>query len=77
MKSNLNKIEAIGLPIGWNNEDPRTRWSWPNEGAFWLKLLGWLLTAFAISLGAPFWFDMLNKVMNIRASVKPHSSPPQ
>jgi hypothetical protein len=77
LKSNLNKIEAIGLPIGWNNEDPRTRWSWPNEGAFWLKLLGWLLTAFAISLGAPFWFDMLNKVMNIRASVKPHSSPPQ
>ena len=30
--------------------------------------LGWLLTAFAISLGAPFWFDMLNKVINIRAS---------
>jgi hypothetical protein len=41
---------------------------WWNTGRF--HLLGWLLTAFAISLGAPFWFDMLNKVINIRASGK-------
>jgi len=27
---------------------------------------GWLLTALAVSLGAPFWFDMLNKVINVR-----------
>ena len=32
------------------------------------KLLGWLLTAFAITLGAPFWFDMLKRVINIRGS---------
>jgi len=31
-------------------------------------LLGWLLTAVAASLGAPFWFDTLNKFMNIRAA---------
>ncbi|HEX3531970.1 MAG TPA: hypothetical protein VH988_33340, partial [Thermoanaerobaculia bacterium] len=36
---------------------------WWNTSRF--HLLGWLLTAFAISLGAPFWFDMLNKVINI------------
>ncbi len=29
-------------------------------------LWGWLVTALAISLGAPFWFDMLNKLINIR-----------
>ena len=34
-------------------------------------LLGWLLTAFAISFGAPFWFDTLNKIMVIRSTVKP------
>jgi hypothetical protein len=36
----------------------------------WLfpKLLGWLLTALAISLGAPFWFDLLKKVINIRGA---------
>lgn len=36
------------------------------------KLLGLLITMMAISLGAPFWFDMLNKLVNIRgAGVKP------
>ncbi len=33
--------------------------------------LGWILTAVAISMGAPFWFDMLNKVVAVRSSVKP------
>lgn len=28
---------------------------------------GWLLTALAISLGAPFWFDLLNKVIQLRS----------
>jgi len=31
-------------------------------------LLGWLLTAIAVSLGAPFWFDLLDKFINIRSS---------
>jgi hypothetical protein len=34
--------------------------------------LGWALTAFAVSLGAPFWFDMLNKLIVVRSTVKPH-----
>src|ERR1035441_345408 len=29
-------------------------------------LFGWILTAVAISMGAPFWFDTLNRFMNIR-----------
>jgi hypothetical protein len=36
-----------------------------------LHFLGWLLTALAISLGAPFWFDMLNKLIVVRSTVKP------
>ncbi len=32
------------------------------------KLLGWLVTALAISLGAPFWFDILKKIVNLRSS---------
>lgn len=31
-------------------------------------LAGWILTAIAVSLGAPFWFDTLKRLMNIRAS---------
>jgi len=29
------------------------------------------MTAIAISLGAPFWFDLLNKFIVVRSTVKP------
>jgi hypothetical protein len=31
-------------------------------------IAGWILTAIAASLGAPFWFDILNRFMNVRAA---------
>ncbi|MGN6439005.1 MAG: hypothetical protein ACTHMM_20850 [Agriterribacter sp.] len=31
-------------------------------------LIGFLITAFAVSFGAPFWFDLLNKAVSIRGS---------
>jgi hypothetical protein len=40
-------------------------------------VLGWLLTALAATLGAPFWFDVLNKVMVVRSTVKPHEKSPE
>jgi hypothetical protein len=40
-------------------------WLWAIAPA---HLFGWLLTAIAASLGAPFWFDTLNRFMNIRAA---------
>lgn len=30
---------------------------------------GWIITALAISLGAPFWFDLLNKFMQLRGAI--------
>lgn len=44
---------------------------------FLSPLLGWILTGLAITLGAPFWFDLLNKFMVIRATVKPHEKSPE
>ena len=38
---------------------------------------GWLITALAIMLGAPFWFDVLNRIMIIRSTVKPHEKSPE
>lgn len=66
----VSAYTALGLPIGWENADL------PTDGAslgamlrYWAsKLLGLLLTALAISLGAPFWFDVLKKVSMIRSS---------
>jgi hypothetical protein len=34
-------------------------------------LAGWFLTAIAMTLGAPFWFDLLNQIMVIRSTIKP------
>ena len=39
--------------------------------------IGWLITALAIMLGAPFWFDVLNRIMIIRSTVKPHEKSPE
>lgn len=47
-----------GSTGGWNN--------------FFGPKLGLLITALAATMGAPFWFDLLNKVMVIRSTVKPH-----
>jgi hypothetical protein len=44
---------------------------------FLSPLFGWILTGLAITLGAPFWFDLLNKFMVIRATVKPHEKSPE
>lgn len=37
---------------------------------FWGNFFGYLITALAISLGAPFWFDILNKLVKLRSSVQ-------
>ena len=31
-------------------------------------LFGWLFTAAAVSLGAPFWFDLLSRVAKLRGA---------
>jgi hypothetical protein len=49
----------------------------PNGGGEWLlKFFGLFLTGLAISQGAPFWFDVLNKFMVIRSTVKPKEKSP-
>ena len=38
----------------------------------WLSAaVGWLITALAVMLGAPFWFDVLSKLMTVRSTKKP------
>jgi hypothetical protein len=75
LQSAHDALNALGLPIGWtratsSNTDDRRRVP-TTPGEFFLKLVGILLTGFAISQGAPFWFDLLNKFMVVRSTVKP------
>jgi len=59
----VEQVEEFGLPLGWNHETtPHDFWSVVG------KILGLLVTGFAVSLGAPFWFDLLGKVSNLRGS---------
>jgi hypothetical protein len=41
-----------------------------SRAGFWLRrhLLGFIITAAALSLGAPFWFDLLNKLVSLRST---------
>jgi hypothetical protein len=47
-----------------NNSKSRS----PYQSSWFLIFIGWLITALAISLGAPFWFDLLNKLVKLRES---------
>ncbi len=46
---------------------PRGRGLW---GLFGIHVLGWFITAAAVSMGAPFWFDTLKLFMSVRANGK-------
>jgi len=75
LKTIKGELEKIKLPIGWPTL-PKTEI--PPEMTFfeWIvRICGWIITAFAVTLGAPFWFDLLNKFINIRsAGTKPKGS---
>ena len=40
----------------------------------WHHFFGFLMTGLAASLGAPFWFDLLNKIVNLRNTGTKHVS---
>lgn len=75
----MERIQNVGLPIGWDSPeedkkgvDPWPGWCLKEWGhQLGLHFFGWLLTALAVSLGSPFWFDILNKFIVIRSTVKP------
>ncbi len=63
-------LAASGVPIGWDDENGFKKTGLSKVGEFFIKLIGWLITAIAIMLGAPFWFDLMNKFINLRGSGK-------
>jgi ElaB/YqjD/DUF883 family membrane-anchored ribosome-binding protein len=76
IKGVKDQIDQLPLPLGWQTFGPRVN----SPFGWFLYLLelpiGWLITALAISLGAPFWFDTLKLLINIRAAgPKPGRSP--
>ena len=63
-----SQLDALGQVLGWTSADRLPQAVTPADWAsFWFRrLIGWVLTIVAVSLGAPFWFDLLNMFMRIR-----------
>jgi hypothetical protein len=63
------ELQQLKLPVGWT--DPKQHPDLNDPLGLGVALLGWLITAFAVSQGAPFWFDTLNKLVNLRSTGEP------
>ena len=59
-KGGMNALMA--LPIGWQSFPVRF------DSAFAMQVAGWLLTASTALFGAPFWFDLLQRTVQIRGT---------
>lgn len=81
------QLARLGLPIGWSSEsthqlladfpkpkDPHFDRRWWAAGL--LMVLGYLITTLAVMLGSPFWFDVLDRLIVIRSTVKPTEKSP-
>lgn len=61
--------ELRPLPIGWDFDAPGWSDDWYRSPSGWIaKVFGLLFTAMAVTLGAPFWFDLLSKFIKVRGS---------
>jgi hypothetical protein len=81
----LRCLSQLSLPLGWTEGWPGPAGNpllpatqrfdagqWNGWWRFVLQpLIGLLLTAFAVTLGAPFWFDTLNRLTSLRSTLKP------
>jgi hypothetical protein len=74
-------LAQLDLPLrGWiarsdTLDDPREApdWGWSLP----YKFVGLALTAAAVSLGAPFWFDLLKRAVNLRSGGSVPARPPK
>ena len=72
-------LRSISVPpIGWklspkiSRIEPADARAIPGCPSDWIwKVIGVLITAFAVTLGAPFWFDLLNTIVNPRLAGSP------
>lgn len=64
-EENVRKKLSSSFPLGWNKAPWNGGLSWSNAPS---KFLGLLLTVIAISLGGPFWFQMISRLTPLRAT---------
>ena len=62
LRDQLNKLHQKLPDIGWIC-DVATHWGVAN---WFAAIFGWLTTALMASLGAPFWFELIGRLVNLR-----------
>ncbi|HEY2801626.1 MAG TPA: hypothetical protein VGI85_13610 [Chthoniobacterales bacterium] len=84
LASTISQLDKLSLPIGWRGPGENLTLPFgrlPFFAALWDVLqrhfVGWIITAFAATLGAPFWFDLLNRFVNIRSAGKAPEEKPK
>ena len=61
----FNQLQSLGLPFGWDKEAVKYIINGPN----WIfAIAGWAITALATLFGAPFWFDTLQRFVQLRGA---------
>lgn len=70
-------LKELTIPIGWDQYQLSKQFPQENVSGFaqwfWIRVkvvFGWMITAIAISMGSSFWFNILNKIVNLRNSGK-------
>jgi hypothetical protein len=61
-------LEENNIPIGWSTMEYQGKEGWALTLAILSKFVGLFATFLAVTMGAPFWFDVLNKVSNLRGT---------
>lgn len=79
----IDQLASLGIPIGWKTQQAPLTWFnhyQPRDSSYFelhklgtfsniiVYLLGIIITAVSLSFGAPFWFDLLLKAVNLRRS---------
>lgn len=73
---NIRNVPQNPKPKDFKPSKPTQTQPIPIQVAFILyRLPGWLLSALAITMGAPFWFELLSKFINVRNTGKRPASP--
>ena len=72
----INYEKTTGFKLGYKSfDDGRKDWFSRGGGHFIIKFIGILLTALALQLGSNYWFDTMNKFVNVRAAGKKPDEP--
>jgi hypothetical protein len=70
LSDQVSNVKSLEFPLGWSTDPQDPRW-FDSFWGFLGKVLGLLATVLALSLGAPFWFDLLGRVSRVRVTGKP------